>query len=58
MKTLFTLALVILIAITGVSSFMLFSKFDYYSSAVLTAVWYMSGCLLIALASSRKFIVR
>ena len=58
MKTLITLALIILIAIAAVSSYMLFAKFDYLSSAVLTVVWYLSGCLLIALVGAKKFIVR
>ena len=58
MKTFITLALVILICITGISSYMLFNNSNYYSSAFLTTVWYLSGCLLIALLGARKFIVR
>ncbi len=58
MKTLITLALIILIAITAVSSYLMFSNFNYYSSALLTAVWYLSGSLLITLLGTRKLIVR
>jgi len=58
MKTIFTLVLIILVTIAGISSYMLFTKLDYYSSAFLTAVWYLSGCLLIALLGARKLIVR
>jgi len=58
MKTLFTLLMPLVIAITFLTSSHLFAKGDYLVSAVFTLASYSATSLWIAILSSRKLVLR
>ena len=57
MKTLFTLSMLILVAIGGIVSCKLFMKYHYDISALLTLTSFISIILCIYLVSNKKVIL-
>jgi hypothetical protein len=58
MKTLLTLLMPLLIAITFTASNKFFAEADYYASAVFTIACLCSASLWITVLSSKKLVVR
>ena len=58
MKTIFTLSLILMIAIAGINSYIQFYYHHYYNAALLTVGWYISLSLLITVIGSRKIILK
>jgi hypothetical protein len=58
MKTLFTIPVLVTIAITGIVSCRLFYKAQYDVSALLTVASFISATLLVSLLKNKKWMMQ